>query len=601
VTTHNNRTGGAGTLHLFSKVIFLSAILSTFGVLLSGCELQESNDHFGKSAQNDITAVVDSQKPNVLIIVVDDAGFADLGFMGGEIPTPNLDALANDGVILTNFHTAPTCSPTRSMLLSGVDSHIAGLGNMFEELAPNQKNKPGYEGYLHERIAPLPALFQDAGYETFMSGKWHLGLADEQAPTQRGFDKAFALLQGGAGHFSDMQSLWETEVGQRGKAKYRENGKILSKLPDNFKYSSQFYVDKMLDYIEQRDNGNRKRSSPFFGYLSFTAPHWPLQAPPEAIARHHGQYDLGYEVLAQRRLARQIELGILPPKTPLSSRPSDAAAWQDLSPEEKALSVRRMEIYAAMVDETDRHIGRLIDALEVKGLLDNTVVVFMSDNGAEGHSLDALFPEAVFPKAREWVLGTFDYELEALGSADSYVLYGSGWGWAATPAFRGYKAYVSQGGTRAPAFVSFPKRLASGVKRSELLSVQDITPTLLELAAIPAPEGIFAGRPVSTITGRSMLPLLQQNSEATNNNAEPRVLGFELFGKRSIRQGSWNLLEMYSPQGTGKWQLYDVNTDLAEEIDLANSRPDKLKELIELWDVYADENNVVLPDWNSGY
>ena len=536
----------------------------------------------------------------MLLVVVDDVGFSDLGFFGGEIPTPTLDSLATSGITFTNFHVAPTCSPTRSMLLSGVDSHQAGLGNMFEELAPNQKGQQGYEGYLHERVAPLPALFQDAGYQTFMSGKWHLGLQDDQAPTQRGFDKAFALLEGGAGHFSDMQSLWQTEVGSRGKAKYRENGSMLDKLPDSFQYSSQFYVDKLIQYLENAAN-NERGPAPFFAYLAFTAPHWPLQAPPAAIARHKGNYDPGYEVLAKKRLARQIDLGILPPDTPLSQRPPDAASWENLSAEQKALSARRMEIYAAMVDEVDRHLGRLIDYMKANNLLENTIVVFLSDNGAEGHSLDAMFPEAVFPKAREWVLGTFQYDYESLGSADSYVLYGPGWGWAATSAFRGYKAYVTQGGTRVPAFITFPKRLASGEQRSELLSVKDIAPTLLDLAAISQPQGQFRGRPVVPISGESMLPLLQTASAAAKNNKPPRELGYELFGKRSLRQGRWSAVEMYEPQGTGQWQLYDLEQDLAEQQDLANANPDKLAELISLWQEYAAENNIVIPDWNSGY
>lgn len=589
--------GGPGALHFYARLVLIFALGGVGVLLLPGCQPKMATD----VPQSLRTQELGAGPPNVLIIVVDDAGFSDLGFTGSEIPTPNIDALAAEGIVLTNFHTAPTCSPTRSMLLSGVDSHVAGLGNMFEELAPNQKGQPGYEGYLHERVAPLPALFQDAGYQTFMSGKWHLGLTQEQGPTQRGFDQAFALLQGGAGHFSDMQSLWETEVGNRGKAKYREDGKLLDQLPDNFEYSSQFYVDQLIGYIEQHVASTAEAKTPFFAYLAFSAPHWPLQAPPEAIARHKGKYDAGYDVLAAQRLARQIELGILPPGTPLSPRPSDAPAWQDLPAREQALSARRMEIYAAMVDEVDRHTGRLIAALSAEGVLDNTVVVFLSDNGAEGHSLDALFPEPVFPKARKWVLETFNYQLEALGNAESYVLYGPGWGWAATPAFRGYKAYVSQGGTRVPAFISYPKQLARGVQRSELLSVKDIAPTLLELAGIPLPQGRFRGMEVSAISGQSMYSLLHDSYIETENPSEARVLGMELFGKRSIRKGTWNLLEMYSPQGTGEWQLYNVSTDLAEQNDLASKRPDKLKELIELWEVYAQENNVVIPDWNSGY
>ena len=237
--------GGHRVLHFFYHRLCTWTPRLILGLLLTGCQPEEL------PIKTDTEAPPDT-RPNVLLVVVDDVGFSDLGFFGGEIPTPTLDGLAASGITLTNFHVAPTCSPTRSMLLSGVDSHQAGLGNMFEELAPNQKGQKGYEGYLHERVAPLPALFQEAGYQTFMSGKWHLGLADDQSPTQRGFDKAFALLEGGAGHFSDMQSLWQTEVGIRGKAKYRENGVMLNELPDSFEYSSQFYVDKLIEYLKTR-------------------------------------------------------------------------------------------------------------------------------------------------------------------------------------------------------------------------------------------------------------------------------------------------------------------------------------------------------------
>ena len=585
--------GGHRVLHFFYHRLCTWTPPLILGLLLTGCQPEEL------PIKTDTEAPPDT-RPNVLLVVVDDVGFSDLGFFGGEIPTPTLDGLAASGITLTNFHVAPTCSPTRSMLLSGVDSHQAGLGNMFEELAPNQKGQKGYEGYLHERVAPLPALFQEAGYQTFMSGKWHLGLADDQSPTQRGFDKAFALLEGGAGHFSDMQSLWQTEVGIRGKAKYREDGVMLDELPDSFEYSSQFYVDKLIEYLENAAT-DKPGGSPFFAYLAFTAPHWPLQAPPAAIQRHKGNYDLGYEELARQRLARQIDLGILPPGTPLSPRPSDAPPWEALTAEQKALSARRMEIYAAMIDEVDRHLGRLVTYMTANKLLENTVVVFLSDNGAEGHSLDALFPEAVFPKAREWVLGTFDYDYDSLGSADSYVLYGPGWGWAATSAFRGYKAYVTQGGTRVPAFISFPKHLNSGVQRSDLLSVKDIAPTLLDLAGIPEPQGQFKGRPVVPISGESMVPLLQTATADPQEERPQRVLSYELFGKRSLRQGHWSAVEMYEPQGTGEWQLYDLDKDLAEQQDLATAHPDKLAELISLWQDYAAENNIVIPDWNSGY
>lgn len=534
-----------------------------------------------------------AKRPNVLLIVVDDVGFAELGAFGSEIPTPNIDALANGGIKLTNFHTAPTCSPTRSMLLSGVDSHIAGLGNMFEELAPNQKGQPGYEGYLHERVAPLPEIFKESGYRTFMAGKWHLGLEPGQGPTERGFDRAFAILEGGAGHFGDMAALFHNEPGSLGKAKYSNDGELLEELPDNFEYSSQFYVDQMLEYL-----GSGEQEQPFFAYLSFTAPHWPLQAPAETIEKYKGKFDDGYEQVAERRLARQIELGLIPESAKLSQRPDDAPAWDSLSEEQRRISARAKEIYAAMLDEVDSHTGRLLDHLRSTGELDNTIIVFMSDNGAEGHDIDGLFPEEHFPKAREWLLASHKFDLESMGGPGSYVLYGQGWGWAAAPAFRGYKAYVTQGGTRVPAFVHYPKLMQSeNAISNALLSVKDIAPTLLELTEIKQPGDEFQGREVVPMSGVSFTPVLEGQPYDTSE----RVLGLELFSKRSIRQGEWTLVEMFEPQGTGEWQMYYLGIDLAERFDVSDQFPEQFDAMKAMWEQYAKENGVIIPDWNSGY
>ncbi|MFK7734028.1 MAG: arylsulfatase [Pseudomonadales bacterium] len=534
-----------------------------------------------------------TKRPNVLLIVVDDVGFAELGAFGSEIPTPNIDALANSGIKLTNFHTAPTCSPTRSMLLSGVDSHIAGLGNMFEELSPNQKGQPGYEGYLHERVAPLPAIFKESGYRTYMAGKWHLGLEQGQGPTDRGFDRAFAILQGGAGHFGDMAALFHNEPGSLGKAKYSNDGELLEELPDNFKYSSEFYVDQMLEYLSEGE-----QEEPFFAYLSFTAPHWPLQAPAETIAKYKGKFDEGYEQVAERRLARQIQLGLIPELAKLSARPDDAPAWDSLSAEQRDISARAKEIYAAMLDEVDSHTGRLLDHLRSTGELDNTIVVFMSDNGSEGHDIDGLFPEEHFPKAREWLLASHKFDLESMGGPGSYVLYGQGWGWAAAPAFRGYKAYVTQGGTRVPAFVHYPKLMQTeNAISNALLSVKDVAPTLLELTNIKQPGDNFKGQEVVRMTGASFAPVLEGEPYDTSN----RILGLELFGKRSIRHGEWTLVEMFEPQGTGEWQMYYLGIDLAERFDVSDQFPEQFDAMKAMWEQYAEENGVIIPDWNSGY
>lgn len=543
------------------------------------------------------------EKPNVLLIVVDDAGFSDFGFMGSEISTPNIDKLASNGVVLTNIHALPSCSPTRAMLLSGADNHAAGLGNMFEEITSNQKGQPGYEGYLHERVAPLPAIFQDAGYGTYMVGKWHLGHGDDQGPVSRGFDRAFALINGGASHFPDMRKVWATDVKNPGKVKYRDDGILLESLPPEFEYSSQYYVDKMISYLEQHSASSESNYKPFFAYLSFTAPHFPLQAPDAAIARFNGKYDGGYDELAKKRLYRQIDLGVLPKNTVLAERPIEAAAWNQLSAEDQARSARSMEIYAAMIDEIDRNTGRLLYVLKSSGALGNTVIVFMSDNGAEGHHVNNFFPESLYPKAREWYESAHNFELEAMGKPGSYVFYGPGWAWASAPAFRGYKGFVSQGGTRVPAFIYHPAITPGGGQINELLSVKDIVPTLLELAGIQPPKGQFRNRKIIPITGQSFASEIRtgRNQDFRLRSSKERVIGIELFGKRSIRQGSWSIVHMQEPQGVDDWQLYNLESDLAETNDLAKQRPEKLESMKQLWEDYVRINRVILPNWVSGY
>ena len=237
------------------------------------------------------------KKPNILVIVVDDIGYTDLGVFGSEIETPNIDKLATDGIKFANYYVAPTCSPTRAMLLSGIDNHLVGMGSMSGEQSENQKGQPGYEGYLNFRVAALPNILKDSNYHTYMTGKWHLGYEENNSPTARGFDRSFALLSGGAGHFNNMLPI----LGSK-KAPYRDDGVIIDALPDDF-YSTEFYTEKMLEYIDS----NQVDDKPFFGYLAYTAPHWPLQAPQSSIEKQQGNYDHGYDVIYQKRLEKLKE------------------------------------------------------------------------------------------------------------------------------------------------------------------------------------------------------------------------------------------------------------------------------------------------------
>lgn len=523
------------------------------------------------------------EKPNFLVIVADDLGYSDIGAFGGEIDTPNLDALAKNGVRLTGFHTAPTCSPTRSMLLSGTDNHRAGLGTMAELIAPNQRGKEGHEGYLRPQVASLAELLQAGGYRTLLSGKWHLGLTPEQDPHARGFQHSFALLQGGHNHFGIGLSEDPQSSGLRFGATYREDGRTLSKLPDNF-YSSDTFATKLIEQLKATRAGADGKK-PFFAYLAFTAPHWPLQARPEDIAKYRGKYDAGFEVLRQQRLKRQVELGLLDPKTAAHEPVLRKGGWDTLSVEDKKIASRDMEIYAAMVDRLDQNVGRVIQTLKETGEYDNTVIVFLADNGAEGVDL----ANAELPQFKPLLDGG-DNSFDNRGSATSFIAYGPGWAQAATAPSWLYKAYATEGGTRAVSFIT-----GKGLSQPEgigkaFLSVADITPTFLELAGIPDHKGRFQGRDVEPILGKSWVSYLKGKTDRVYGKDD--AYGVELFGSRAIRQGDWKITDI----GKGEWKLFNIANDPGETTDLSAQEPERLQQLKAAWDVYAKDVGVILPD-----
>ncbi len=521
------------------------------------------------------SAQAGARQPNVLVIVADDLAFSDLGAFGGEIDTPNLDALAKEGIRFTGFHTAPTCSPSRAMLLTGTDSHRAGFGTMAERVAPNQKGKPGYEGYLRPDVVTLAERFAAAGYRTMMAGKWHMGLAPQQDPHARGFQQSFALLQGPHNHYgldfaADLSKAPEQNTGG---AVYTENGVRLARLPQDF-YSSDHFTSKLLEFLGPRGGEPR----PFFAYLAFSAPHWPLQAPREIIEKYNGRYDQGYDRLRERRLARQAKLGLLAPGTPVAQM-AMTRRWDRLTPEQRKLAARDMEVYAAMVDRLDQNVGRVIDELRRSGELNDTLILFLSDNGPEGR--DTATTKEMPANA--------DNRLENRGNATSYFGYGPGWAQAGSAPSWLLKYYATEGGTRNAAFLRFPSLGRSGEISTALLSVMDVTPTLLELAGIPLTDGRFQGRAVEPVRGRSWVPYLTGRREYVYGPDD--AIGTEVFGSRSLRQGDWKITDT----GNGAWRLFDVARDPGETHDLAAEMPDRLKQLEAAWGSYARDVGVVAP------
>lgn len=511
-------------------------------------------------------------RPNILLIVLDDVGYSDLGSYGSEINTPNINRLAKEGMLFSNFYASPSCSTTRAMLLTGNDAHQAGLGTMYEKLKPLQQGKPGYEGYLNDRVVTVASLLGDAGYSTYMSGKWHLGLEPDQGPKARGFQKSFALLGAGSSHF-DQSGIRIARV-----ASYQEDGEPVN-LPDNF-YSTDYFTDKLISYLDQ-DSDQR----PFFAYLAYTAAHWPLQAPAEDIARYMGRYDEGFDSLYHSRLQSMKRLGLVPEEQQESIYLPGNDGWQDLSEEGKARRAKEMAIYAAMIDRVDQNIGRLIAYLEQQGQLDDTLILLLSDNGSMGNSLQR--------EPYLYWLEKADNSFENMGLKDSYLYLHYGWGRVSNAPFKGIKLHVNEGGLRVPALAWYPKHIAAKSRSDELLSVMDVTPTLLELAGTQHPGNRYGERDIFPMMGRSMLPVLTGAKQYVREPSD--TIAWETWGERVIMSREWKAMMAPAPYGNGSWQLFNLQDDLGESTDQSATKKDKLRELVGKWDDYAQDVGVVLP------
>jgi arylsulfatase len=509
------------------------------------------------------------ERPNIILIVADDAGYADIGSFGSEIRTPNIDSLAAVGVRFTEFGVSATCSPTRSMMFSGTDNHVAGLGNMAEFMADNQKGKPGYEGYLNERVAPVSALLKDAGYNTYMAGKWHLGEEPEHWPAARGFGRDLTLMPGGGSHFEDM---WGA-IGE--KQLYTLDGKQLTSLRPGF-HSTEDYTAAIIKNIDE----NRADGKPFFAYLSFQAPHDPFHLPADWLDKYKGRYDKGYDVIRAERIEKMKKLGIISPKATTFPRVPTVPAWSSLSEEERRQSARKMELYASMVEHMDVNVGKVFDYLKSKDLFDNTLIIFFSDNGAEGNKFQIGAP---------WDNSKF----EGWGKKGTFIQYGPGWAQTSVGPLRMFKGFMSEGGIRSPLIIAGPKTYGGGRISNAVAHVMDIPATILSAAGVKHPSS-YDGKKIAPLQGKSLTPILNNSSTSVRNADE--WIGWELFGNRAIRQGNWKLLWLCQPFGPGGWQLYDLKADPGETKDLSAERPRIRDRLAAHWREYVKRNNVILPN-----
>jgi arylsulfatase A-like enzyme len=465
------------------KIFF--ALLIVTGIGLSSCN--DTKKH--EAAQ--------TNKPNVIIIVADDLGYSDIEPFGGNIQTPVLTRLSKESMLFSNFHVLPTCSPTRSCLLTGNDNHVAGLGIMSETDYPvlHSKNLPGYAGHLSDQVVTIPELLRENGYHTYMTGKWHLGEGEGKNPYDRGFEETFILGTGGGSHWNDRKALAPPQ-----HMDYTRNGKEVA-LPEDF-YSSRNYTDSMIQFIDR----NKSDQQPFFAFLSYTAVHDPLQAPKEFIEKYKGKFDMGWDSLRLLRINNLKALGLVPQFAQSLANPA-IPQWKSLPEEKQKEFARSMEVYAAMLDYMDMSIGRVLDYLRKEGMYDNTMIIFMSDNGANG-ALATTYPGNGDGK----YLSTFNNELDNLGLRNSYAEMGPGWAQAASSPFRFFKGFVTEGGIKAPLIIKMPGQMKdAGHWNKSFTHVADIMPTILSITAANYPER-HKGKNIHPLIGKTLLPLLKGDS-----------------------------------------------------------------------------------------
>ncbi|MEN9887082.1 MAG: hypothetical protein RL758_1660 [Pseudomonadota bacterium] len=568
-TFHKNR--------LALKMTVLSISIAALG-LSSGASFATETPK--KSAQPSATKAP-AKRPNILLIVADDLGYTDLGSFGGEIATPNLDRLAQQGAKLTNFHASPFCSPTRAMLMSGTDNHLAGFGDMAELMRPEQRGKPGYEGYLNRKVRALPEVLQAAGYRTVMAGKWHLGNAEDQSPAARGFDRSYAMTQGGASHFGDQSGIVALDPAKPPKAIYRENGKSVDTPRTGF-FSTDAFTSRVIQYLEEtRGDG----SKPFFAYLAFTAPHWPLHASDEDIAKYENRYNNGYDELRKERFERMKRLGIIPKDSDLYVGHSKWPKWDTLTPEQKRSEARRMAVYAAMVDRMDNQIGRTLAHLEKTGELNNTVVIFISDNGADGNSVYDV------ARTREWIRQSMDNSTPNIGKPGSFIEYGPNWAQVGSTPFNLYKSFMYEGGISVPAIIWAPGQGIAKGTRHEFGHVMDLAPTIYEMTGAKHPGGQGGDNSILPVKGRSLVKYLKGQEKQVYGPYD--AVGWELGGRKALRKGDWKIVYANKPWGKGDWELFNIAKDRTEKNDLASKNPQKLAEMVHEWKKYVTENGVL--------
>lgn len=512
------------------------------------------------------------EQPNIVIMLVDDAALMDFGIYGGEARTPNIDRLAASGAMFTQYRTSPLCSPSRAMLLTGMDNHLTGVSTIPEVLPKEHVGQPGYSMALEPGVLTLAGRLQPAGYQTLMTGKWHMGSRKGDLPSAHGFDRSFALDASGADNWDDKSYMPFYH-----DAPWYEDGEAAA-LPEDF-YSSEFIVDKMISYLDEASP-----DAPFFAFLGFQAIHIPVQAPPEFTAKYDGIYDEGWHALREARHQRAMAMGLIPDGAALAPMPEGSRNWADLTEEDRALYTARMQVNAGMLEAMDVHIGRLIAHLEEIGAYENTIFVITSDNGPEHNRGDNDSRLAFWMHLNGYHID----DLERMGERGSWGFIGPEWANAAASPGALYKFYMAEGGIRAPLIMSGPGIAPQRVEAMSLVS--DVAPTLLDMVGVEGDD---------TITGRSLLPLLSGEQDQVYGPNDP--IGMEVSGNSALYKGDFKITRHMPPTGDAAWRLYNMAEDPGETRDLSDQLPDKKAELLADYQAYAESVGVLeMPaDYNT--
>ncbi|MDZ7914885.1 MAG: sulfatase-like hydrolase/transferase [Rhodococcus sp. (in: high G+C Gram-positive bacteria)] len=527
--------------------------------------------------------------PNILMVLLDDLGYADLGAYGGPVDTEAIDSLAASGAQFTDFHAYPVCAPTRAALMTGQDPHRVGLGSMEALIAPGvSKSTPGYKGSLEGEFTSIAQVLSDTGYDTYQAGKWHLGQGENQTPRDLGFDRNFTMYQGGASYYSDAHGLSPNQVEPVDQVTYERDGERVETLPDDF-YATEAYTDDMIGMIDSGLEDDR----PFFGYLAYTAPHDPLHVPdPGLIDKYLDMYldNNNYNELRASTIRSMADKGLI--GADVDTRwPSQVPDWNSLSGENKLDLAYRLAVYSAMIEYADTQIGRVLDHVKQRGVFDNTLVVVASDNGASGISPEVY---TLAPGPENWMTDSYPStgDIEAYGEPGSFPTLALSNAQISSGPYFHTKASVFEGGHRVPLIVKTPTKDGEAPQPrvvDTLTHISDLYPTFADYAGAQLVQS-------DRLFGDSAKPLLDGSSV----NIGDDVFGLELFGERAIRDGNSKLVfAAPASGGTGSYALYDLEADPGETNDLADDNPAEVQRLARLWDEYAAQNNVIAADFQA--